>query len=100
MPRRGLAERDDERGLDVDAQHVVAVARKVDRDAPGAASDLEDGPARAKSELAPEREVGFVRAVFDVVPDHRLLWCADAHSQYAFASPRSERSVLSSRSAV
>ncbi len=89
----------DQLRVEVEAEHLVAAAGKMQGDPPGAAAEVEDGAPGLGRHRVPEVEIGRVGAALDVMPDRGALQ-AGTHCQNSFASPRAASSLRSSSSAV
>jgi hypothetical protein len=57
-------------GIAIERDDLVSPPREVERHATGAGADVEDRPAGQRGELAPQRQIGRVRAAFEIVPEH------------------------------
>src|SRR4051812_31680381 len=66
---RARCELVDEVGIRIERAQLVTPLRQVERDAPCAGTDVEDGSTRGFGQLPPQRQVDVIRSTLHVVPD-------------------------------
>jgi len=104
VPELSAGQARDQLWIEIQTLHRVAAPRQVQQYAPGSTAEIEDracGPRK----LLPQRQIGPVGPALGVMPNHRRIsggWRGrgPCHLQNSCVSPREDRTLCSSSSAV